>query len=48
MDFSHTKKRGWRNTKGRLPMGSSREQEERKTKEQLEKISYQRSGEKLE
>jgi hypothetical protein len=48
MDWSHAKKREWGNTKGRLAMESSGKQEERKTKELLEKISYQRSGEKLE
>ena len=31
MDWSHIKKRGWRNTKGRPTLESSRKQEERKT-----------------
>jgi hypothetical protein len=47
MDWSHTKKRGLGNTKGRLAMESSVKQEERKTKEELENIGYLRSGEKL-
>jgi hypothetical protein len=41
-------KRGWGNTKGNLTIEPSGKQEERKTKEQLEKIGYQRSREKLE
>ena len=44
MDWSHIKKRGWRNTKGRPTLESSRKQEERKTEKQLEKISNQGSG----
>jgi hypothetical protein len=32
-DWSHTKKRGWGNTEGRLTLESSTKQEERKTKE---------------
>jgi hypothetical protein len=31
MDWSHTERRGWGNTKGRLTVGSSRKQEQRKT-----------------
>ena len=31
MDWSHIKKRGWRNAKGRPTLESSRKQEERKT-----------------
>jgi hypothetical protein len=31
MDWSHTKKRGWGNTKGRFTMEYSEKQEERKT-----------------
>jgi hypothetical protein len=37
-------KKGWGNTKGRLTMEPSGNEEERKTKEELEKIGYQRSG----
>ena len=44
MDWSHIKKRGWRNTKGHPTLESSRKQEERKTKKWLEKISNQGSG----
>jgi hypothetical protein len=43
-NWSHTKKRGWGNTNGHVTMDSSGKQEERKAKEQLEKIGYQRSG----
>jgi hypothetical protein len=43
MDWSHTKKSGRGNTKGRLTMESLGKQEERKNKEQLEKIGYQRN-----
>jgi hypothetical protein len=47
--IGHTlKKRGWGNTKGRLTVDSSVKQKERKDKEWLEKIGYQRSEEKLE
>jgi hypothetical protein len=48
MDWTHTKKRGRGNTEGRLTVESSGKQEDRKTEEWLEKIGYQRSGEKLE
>jgi hypothetical protein len=48
MDWSHTKKRGWGNTKSHLTVKPSGKQEGRKTKEYLEKVGYQRSGEKLE
>jgi hypothetical protein len=48
MDWSHTKKRGWGNTKGCLTMEPSRKQEVKKTEEQVEKIGYQRGGENVE
>jgi hypothetical protein len=48
MDWSHTKERGWGNNKGRrLTMEPSGKQE-KKTKEELGKIGYRRSGERLE
>jgi hypothetical protein len=48
MDRSHIKKIGRRNTKGCPILELSRKQEERKTEKQLEKISNQGSGWKLE
>jgi hypothetical protein len=44
MDWSHTKKRGWRNTESCFTMESSGKQEGRKTNEKLDEIGYQRSG----
>jgi hypothetical protein len=43
MDWSHIKKRGWRDTKGCPTLESSGKQEERKPKKQLEKISAEGS-----
>jgi len=48
MDWSHIKKRGWRDTKGCPTLEASGKQEERKTEKQLEKIGNQGSGYKLE
>jgi len=44
MDWPHTKKRGWRSTKGCPTLEPSRKQEERKTEKQLEKSGNQISG----
>jgi hypothetical protein len=46
--IGHTLKKTVGNIKGHLTMEPSGKQEERKTKKQLEKIGYQKSGEKLE
>ena len=44
MDWSHIKKRRWRDTKECTILKSSRKQKERKTEKQLEKIDKQGSG----
>jgi len=44
MDRSHVKKRGWRDTKGCPTLEPSGKKEERKIKNQLEKIGNQGSG----
>jgi len=44
MDWSHVKKRGWRDNKACPTLEPSGKQEERKTEKQLEKIGNQGSG----
>jgi len=44
MDWSHIKKRGWRDIKSFPILEPSRKQEERKTEKHLEKIGNQGSG----
>jgi len=44
MDWSHIKKRGWRDIKSCPILEPSGKQEERKTEKQLEKIGNQGSG----
>ena len=44
MDWSHIKKRGWRNTKGRTTLESSRKQEERKTENSWRRSVIKEAG----